>query len=325
MLASSIIIRQSRWLVSAVVMLILVAAPAGLYSLADPERLALDDSVRQATSGRFVRLTDGYTHYEIAGPSTGHVVVLAAGFSVPYYIWDPTFKALTDAGFRVLRYDYYGRGFSDRPDVPYTQAFYLRQLTELLDSLRITDSIDLAGLSFGGSVVTSFADAYPNRVRSLLYMDPAFRTSGEPPPLMNMPLAWNFFTAIFDERWWADAQLGDFLHPERFPEWPARYRVQVQYRGFRRARRSEVVTNASVDQHEELERVGQHGRPVFVIWGKQDPSVPFDLSPALLELMPRGRLLAVDDSGHLPQWEQPAIVNPAIIEFLHQVNRSATS
>ena len=87
-----------RTIVSAVVaILVLVAAPVALYSLADPEKLELDDSVRRATPGQFVRLTDGYTHYEIAGPPGGHVVVLATGFSVPYYIWDPTFAALTGA------------------------------------------------------------------------------------------------------------------------------------------------------------------------------------------------------------------------------------
>jgi pimeloyl-ACP methyl ester carboxylesterase len=33
--------------------------------------------------------------------------------------------------------------------------------------------------------------------------------------------------------------------------------------------------------------------------------------------MPRARLVAVEDSGHLPQWEQPAITHDAILEFLH--------
>ena len=126
-----------RWIVPAVTIVILVAASAALYSLADPENLDLDDAVRRATPGQFVRLTNGYTHYEIAGPPAGRVVVLVAGFSVPYYIWDPTFKALTGAGFRVLRYDYYGRGYSDRPDIAYTDELYVRQLAELLDSLQI--------------------------------------------------------------------------------------------------------------------------------------------------------------------------------------------
>jgi pimeloyl-ACP methyl ester carboxylesterase len=308
-----------RWIGSAVLIIVLVAAPAAVYWLADPEKLDLDDSVRRTTPGQFVRLTDGYTHYEMAGPPTGHVVVLVAGFSVPYYIWDPTFKALTDAGFRALRYDYYGRGFSDRPNVPYTQDFYIRQLVELLDSVGVADSIDLVGLSLGGGVITTFADAFPGRVRSLIYVDPSFRTPGSLPPFATMPRVWNLAAALVAERGWADEQLDDFLHPERFPDWTDRYRVQMQYRGFRRARLSELVANASLDQREELERVGTHSRPVLVIWGKQDPSVPFESSGPLLETMPRARLAAIEDSGHLPHWEQPAITHAALLEFLHEL------
>jgi pimeloyl-ACP methyl ester carboxylesterase len=308
-----------RWIVSAVGIAASVAAAVALYSLADPEDRTLDDAVRQTTPGQFVRLSDGYTHYEISGPPGGHVVVLVAGFSVPYYIWDPTVTALTAAGTRVLRYDYYGRGFSDRPDVPYTQQMYVRQLVELLDSVGISDSIDLVGLSLGGGVITSFADQYPDRVRSLIYVDPSFRTPGSLPPFAGTPAVWSFIAAAVAERGWADEQLDDFVHPERFPDWPGRYRVQLQYRGFRRARLSELVTNASLDQRDELERVGRHPRPVLVIWGKQDPSVPFESSGPLLEQMPRARLVAVDDAGHLPQWEQPALTHAAMLEFLHEL------
>jgi pimeloyl-ACP methyl ester carboxylesterase len=314
-----------RWLAAAAIVAFAAAALVALYAVADPERRDLDDAARRSAPGQFVRLTDGYTHYDVAGPVGAPLVVLAAGFSVPYYIWDPTFAALTKAGLRVLRYDYYGRGFSDRPDVPYSQAFYVRQLRELVDALHVTQPFDLAGLSFGGSVITSFADQYPARVRSIVYMDPSFRTPSPPPALARAPWAWNALTAIIDERGWADSQLDDFLHPERFPDWPARYRVQMQYRGFRRARLSEMVTNALVDQQEEVDRVGQHPRPVFIIWGRQDPNVPFEMSASLLQSMPHGTLLAVDDAGHLPQWEQPAIVNHGLIGFLQHVHTPPVS
>ena len=33
----------------------------------------------------------------------------------------------------------------------------------------------------------------------------------------------------------ADGQLTDFVEPAKWPDWPARYRVQMQYRGFGRA------------------------------------------------------------------------------------------
>ena len=298
--------------------LLVGAAIGGLYTAADPERLDIDQSVRASASGQFVRLNDGYTHYELGGPPQGRLVVLAAGLSVPYYIWDPTFAALIQAGFRVLRYDYYGRGYSDRPDLAYTQDVYVRQLAGLLDALGLRDPIDLAGLSFGGSVVTSFADRYPNRVRSLVYVDPSFRTPYRVSVVERVPILWNFLTAVFEERWWADAQLDDFLHPDRFPDWPDRYRVQLQYRGFRRVQRSTNVNNAAVDQDPELKRVGQHPRPVLAFWGKEDNAVPIEFSSTLLQAMPRTRLVTVESAGHLPHWERPDAVHPVWIAFLHQ-------
>ena len=312
----SVIIPSSRWLAPIVGVLLLFGTPYGLYALLDPERLDLDDSVRASAPGQFVRLTDGYTHYELGGPPDGRVVVLAAGFSVPYYIWDPTFEGLARTGFRVLRYDYYGRGYSDRPDVPYTQDFYVRQLKELLDAVHITESIDLAGLSMGAGIVTSFADRYPDRVRSLIYFDPSFRAQRPTSRLEGLPSAWNFVMVLTDERRWADSQLEDFSHPERFPDWPARYRVQMQYRGFRRARLSELVSTAGFDQGIEIQRVGAHHRPMLVVWGTQDQSVPFDESEALMQMLPRARLVPVESAGHLPQLEQPAVVNAAMIAFL---------
>ena len=104
------------------VMLTLVGLPAvvallcaALYTGFDRESETLTDAVRSQVSGSFLRLADGVVHYELAGPPPtvldARTVVLIHGFSVPYYIWDPTFEALAQAGFRVLRYDLYGRGY----------------------------------------------------------------------------------------------------------------------------------------------------------------------------------------------------------------------
>jgi pimeloyl-ACP methyl ester carboxylesterase len=313
-------ISAGRWLLlyTAGVALVLLI-PFTAFFIVDPERHDLDQSARSAAPGRFVRLSDGVTHYEMAGTATAPVVVLAAGTSVPYYIWDPTFASLVKDGYRVLRYDYYGRGYSDRPAIAYTQDLYVRQLIELLDALEIRTPVDLVGLSFGGSVITSVADRHPRRVRSLVYVDPAFRTPVSLSPVETMPRVWSFMTGLMDERGWADEQLADFLHPDRFPDWPERYRLQLQYRGFRQARLSDLVANADVDQHDELERVGQADRPVLVVWGREDQNVPFQLSDALLQAMPRARLVPVDDAGHLPHWEQPGVVDAAVLGFLREI------
>ena len=61
----------------------------------------IDDEVRASTSGSFIRLSEGCTHYELSGPDSGEAVVLVHGFSVPYFIFDPTFSFLVNSGFRV--------------------------------------------------------------------------------------------------------------------------------------------------------------------------------------------------------------------------------
>ena len=194
-------------------LLLIVAAGGGLYVAADPEQLEIDQAVRASAPGQFVRLSDGFTHYEIGGPADGRVVVLAAGISVPYYIWDPTFAALVQAGFRVLRYDYYGRGYSDRPDIAYSQDLYVRQLAELLDAVHITQPIDLAGLSTAGR----WSRPLPTGSRiasgrwSTWIRHSAARTRST--VVQRMPRVWNYLTAIFEERWWADTPAGRFSAP----------------------------------------------------------------------------------------------------------------
>src|SRR5690349_4817006 len=127
--------KSNRWPIWWGVAVIAIIALFWVFFIyADPERLELDSATRASMPGQFAKLTDGYTHYQLSGPQDGRVVVLAAGFSVPYYIWDPTFNALTSAGFRVLRYDYYGRGYSDRPGIAFTDEMYVRQLEELLQA-----------------------------------------------------------------------------------------------------------------------------------------------------------------------------------------------
>jgi len=303
-----------------VLLLVLVAGLGAFaaYRVLDPERRAIDDAARAGVPGRFIRLADGVTHYETAGPDSGRVIVLAAAFSVPAYLSDSLFQRLGGDGHRVLRFDYYGRGWSDRPRTTYDLALFTRQLAGLLDSLGIREPVDLAGLSFGAAIVTDFADVHPDRVRSLIYIDPVFNTGRQLRAEERSALAWDWYMVFRGgtEAMAAD-QLYDFLHPERHPDWVARYRVQQQFRGTREAlRRTRAAIAVAPPQSSQLLRVGGSARPVLVIWGRQDEGAPITESTALLAAMPRAVLLPVDSAGHLPHLEQPGVVVPAVEAFL---------
>jgi pimeloyl-ACP methyl ester carboxylesterase len=314
--------RLLRWSLTAV--LIACFGLFLMYRVKDPEGRTLDEAARREAPGRFVRLADGVTHYEMAGPDTGRVVALAAGFSVPGYIWDSLYQSLADSGFRVLRYDYYGRGWSDRPDAAYDQDLFVRQLAGLLDSLWITAPVDLAGLSFGGAIITSFTDRHPARIRSLIYFDPVFNDGRQLPPEGRSAHTWNVHMVL---RGGSDAmatgQLSDFLHPERHPDWVARYRLQQQFKGTRESlRRTRAAIAVAPHQAEQLRRLGATPRPVLIVWGRQDRVAPFEDSEALLAAIPRATFVPVDSAAHLPHLERPGVVVPAVVRFL-KVNRRA--
>ncbi len=303
------------------ILLLVFAGGAGAfvaYRVMDPETRAMDDGARVGVPGEFVRLADGVTHYEVAGPDTGRVVVLAAAFSVPAYLSDSLFQRLGRDGYRVLRFDYYGRGWSDRPGTTYDLDLFTRQLAGLLDSLGIRQPVALAGLSFGAAIVTNFADVHPDRVWSLIYIDPVFNTGRRLPPEERSALAWDWYMVFRGgtEAMAAD-QRYDFVHPERHPDWVARYRVQQQFKGTREAlRRTRAAIAVAPNQSVQLNRVGASARPVLVVWGRQDEGVPIAESAALLAAMPRAVLVPVDSAGHLPHLEQPDVVVPAVEVFL---------
>jgi len=112
------------------------------------------------------------THYDISGPKPGEIVVLVHGNATPYFSWDKNMDALTGAGFRVIRYDLYGFGYSDRPDVDYTRALYDRQLMELLEKLNISCPFNLVGTSQGGSIAVCFTATHPEKVKKLALLSP---------------------------------------------------------------------------------------------------------------------------------------------------------
>ncbi|WP_428330762.1 alpha/beta fold hydrolase [Mucilaginibacter sp.] len=298
---------------SFITLLFLLAAAAivltVVYKGKDKEKKDLTDKERKATTGQYIKLSQGITHYQLTGPDTGKVVILIHGFSVPYFIWDGTYEYLVKKGFKVLRYDMYGRGYSDRPDVVYNQDLYNNQLLELIKQLHLKTPVSIAGVSFGGGVVVNFTCKHPDLVSKAIMIDPIY---------LNMkPAAPTFYLHYYeathgDER--ANGQLSDFKYPKRHPDWVNQYLVQMQYEGFRNALIS-TMFNYNYIAKESLSCLNSVHKPVLLIWGKEDHTVPFTYSDSVRSVL-KVDFFPVDDAAHLPFIEQPDKVNAKIADFL---------
>ncbi|MGB7875080.1 MAG: alpha/beta hydrolase [Anaerolineales bacterium] len=308
--------KLQKRIISALTILIIVLVSA--YFISDDEKSTLNPETRSTLPGEFVALSNGMVHYELDGPEDAPVVVLVHGFSVPYYVWDPTFEALTEAGFRTLRFDLYGRGYSDRPDIEYSLDLFTAQLQGLLSALEITEPVSLVGLSFGGPVVAKYANEHPGQVRDLILIDPQVApvSTGEIFPL-SLPGVGEYIMAVYMAPVMLPrSQPQDFYRPERFPDWEAKYRVQMHYKGFRRAILSTIRNMVEMDAMAEYEALDGQGLPVLLLWGREDETIGAADIELLRAAIPEAEFHPVEEAGHLPHYEQAGAVNPLLIEFL---------
>jgi pimeloyl-ACP methyl ester carboxylesterase len=56
--------------------------------------------------------------------------------------------------------------------------------------------------------------------------------------------------------------------------------------------------------------------PILLLWGKQDRMVPPSLAPVFAQLNPHIQLIELEDSGHCPHDETPAVFNRLLREWL---------
>ena len=300
-------------LFSLLVIVILIGAYFYISFISNnPERKTMNAEARKNATGQFIQLSDGITHYESGGSDGAKTVILVHGFSVPYYIWDGLYDSLVNQGFHVVRYDEFGRGFSDRPDVVYDQQLYRQQLHDLISSLKLKTPVSLICVSFGGAVATDFAVHYPELIDKMILVDPVYRFNKP----KDAEFVTNYKMALGHETQ-ASGQLDDLKYPERFPSWVEQYKPQMQYKGFRHALLSTRYHYPGDSIISNYHSLGRLHKKILLIWGKEDQTVPFQYSDSIRQIIDVD-FFAVDDARHLPYLEKPLLVNQKIISFLKE-------
>jgi len=278
----------------------------------------LDETARQQADGSFITLTDGVTHYELGGPENGQPVVLVHGFSTPYFIFDTTFEFLVNSGFRVLRYDLIGRGYSDRPHVDYNIHLFVRQLKDLLDTLGLKQ-VTLVGLSMGGSITAAFISENPDYVSKVVLIDPAGANRLAYSWILKalkIPIIGELALGFFGSTSMANGVASDLFDPKVVDHYQNQYKIQMQYKGFKYALLSTMRNGMLESFYETYACVGKLCKPTLLFWGMNDRTVPFEYSKLILKAMPHVEFHAIENCGHIPHYEKPEIVNPILWEFL---------
>ena len=200
-----------------------------------------------------------------------------------------------------------------------TSNLYLRQLTDLLDALRLTRPVSLIGLSMGGPITATFTARHPERVDKLVLIDPAgvqamflsrfakvIAAPGVGEAILSLIGNGGPFRKILSNE--LEHTLGqDFL---------TKYLAQIQYKGFRNAILSTVRNDMLVSCIDVYRQVGELNKPVLLLWGKEDRTVPLKHNETLRKVIPNIEFHAIEGTGHIPHYEKPVVVNPILLNFL---------
>jgi pimeloyl-ACP methyl ester carboxylesterase len=57
-------------------------------------------------------------------------------------------------------------------------------------------------------------------------------------------------------------------------------------------------------------------KPTLILWGDHDRLFPPKVAHEMQALIPHSTLHMIPNAGHIPQWEQPRLVNEYLLAFL---------
>ena len=264
------------------------------------------------------KLPLGETNFELDGPENGPVVVLVHGFAGHMGIWNNNYRALVEAGNRVLRFDLFGRGHSERVKSVHKAELYVNQLAQLLDHLNISKKINLVGLSMGGAISVRFASAFDEKVEKLCLVasygpvkadDILIRITR--PPVIGEALMATLGGPIL--RRVPARAMHRHSNPKEFNRW---FAEPLQQTRSKRSLLSAMRHFLRDDHTPHFDRVNNLAVPKLIVWGQHDRVLPFTYGLKVKALLPSAQWEVFENSGHLPHFEEADRFNLLVQDFI---------
>jgi pimeloyl-ACP methyl ester carboxylesterase len=264
--------------------------------------------------------------HRIAYLDSGHgpPVILIHGFGGAMWNWEYQHAVLAHR-HRVIILDLLGSGLSDKPEEEYSPHHLVEFFREFMDSINLPQAT-LVGNSMGAGLAMAMALDYPERVTRLVLISgfPEQPEQSVASPhyqrfLQHRPPLWlakmgnwmagrkatetilqeivydpDLITPTVIERSFRNRQRGDFLAPlyslmDNIQNWPEQYG----------------------------KRLHEISHQVLLLWGEHDQVFPLNVGEQVKRQLPHVEWHVIPEAGHLPQWEQPDLVNRLILSFLN--------
>ena len=251
-------------------------------------------------------------HYAEMGQ--GDPVILLHGLWGGRNEWTHTIEPMAQ-DYRVIALDLIGFHGSDKPEAKYHNALLSQFLAGFIEAMGY-DKVTLMGHAMGGNTATYTAVHYPDLVERLVLVDGAgYRNPNRDPtapPSAGMLRMRRITTgstiaatrSFLTRRVQDKSLVTDAWAEEAFSMWLNSARAI-----------GDMLGEGGDVTEEEMKTIKV---PTLIVWGREDRAFPLRNADRLEADIEGAQKVVFDDTGHLPQMEQPDEFNRVVLEFLNR-------
>ena len=261
------------------------SAGDGWRSLSSPQPLPAPESTGN------VDVNGASIHYSLYGSGNDDAVLLLHGGLGAAEDFGGQIEALAEK-YKVIAIDSRGHGRSTDDDQLYGYHLMAGDVMGVMDSLGI-EKAAVVGWSDGGNIGLDLAIHNPERLTKVFALGANYQTSGVRPSVFHDALIGEFVGA-------AAAQYAQISPtPDAFETFSGKV---FEMWGSQPAFTEEQLAGIAV--------------PFLIAAGVYEEAIDEAHTKRMAELIPGAQLLLIDNASHFAHWQQPEVVNEAILAFL---------
>jgi pimeloyl-ACP methyl ester carboxylesterase len=253
----------------------------------------------------------------------GKTLLFLHGFGANSYTWTKVSDTLSQ-NHRVILLDLKGHGASPKPN---DNAYSLHDQAELVTAFIMENGLEdltLIGHSLGGGIALLVAlkldSKVPNPISSLILVDTVAYSQPLPAfiKILRVPILAQLLACLVPNRLQALQVLRLAYHDNDkiTNDTIDAYSAPLALPGAHHALIETAKQIIPQDIEDISSRYGTIRIPTLLLWGEHDRIVPLEIGERLHGAISNSDLVVIDDAGHIPHEEAPAVTLQAIQKFL---------
>lgn len=222
--------------------------------------------------------------------------------------------------YHTIAVDLIGFGASDKPtDIDYTIAKFSEFILEFIEKIRLSRDdrkITLVGHSLGGYIAVEFALRNTALIEKLVLIDSSGFLKG-PTPLLKQYLNAAKYPTYDNVR-----SVLEQLVSQSWKVFPPLINIFITRMNspgakypFESAYQNSTTTHLDLSRVKSIEDI-----PTLIIWGISDNLIPIEYIEPFKQVFKNYKVEIIEDAGHSPFAEKPAIICEKLHSFLSENN-----